>query len=371
MKIAVVWNNDRSGIVNRFGQVCPEKYGRTTIQRVEAALREAGHEVLVCEADKHLLATVEWFMPPDADLRPTGIVFNMAYGIQGECRYSHIPGILELAGVPYTGSSPLGHALALDKVVAKHLMSAAGVPTPPFRVMRRGMEVIGDLRFPLIVKPRHESTSFGLALAENGPGLKRAVEAIADSYHQDALVEEYIEGREICVGLLGNDEPDALPLVEHDFGDRERRLVTWEDKMHRAAAEPVKVCPTPVDESLATRLRNIAIATFHACSCRDFARIDIRVDAAGNPFVLEINSMAALGAGASFVLAAKTAGIDYPALVLRILCAACRRYQAGPDPISLDEPSVTTPFQPVLEAHQSASSSAAAGSPAHAVLSVG
>ena len=84
-------------------------------------MRAAGHEVLVCEADKHLLATIERFMPPDAELHPTGIVFNMAYGIQGECRYSHIPGILELAGVPYTGSSPLGHALALDKVVAKHL----------------------------------------------------------------------------------------------------------------------------------------------------------------------------------------------------------------------------------------------------------
>lgn len=349
MKIAVVWNDDCSGVVNRFGQACPEKYGRVTIQRVAAALREAGHDVLVCEGDKHLLARLERFMPADAEARPTGMVFNMAYGIQGECRYSHVPGVLELAGVPYTGSGPIGHALALDKVVAKHLMGAAGVPTPRFCVMRHGTECLGDLDFPLIVKPRHESTSFGLALVNDRPALRRAVEAIAERYRQDALIEQYIEGREICVALLGNEESEFLPLVEHEFGERERRLVTWEDKMHRAAAEPEKICPAPVDEALCARLRDIALATFRACCCKDFARVDIRVDGAGNPFVLEINSMAALGAGASFVLAAAAAGISYPELVLRILDVACLRYQAGPDPVSLaDRPPPAAPPREVF-----------------------
>jgi D-alanine-D-alanine ligase len=256
----------------------------------------------------------------------------MAYGIQGECRYSHVPGMLELAGIPYTGASPLGHALALDKVVAKQLMQAAGVPTPRFRVMRRSTNALGDLRFPLIVKPRHESTSYGLVLVEDHDSLRRAVEAIAESYSQDALVEEYIEGREICVGLLGNEEVETLPLVEQDFGDRPRRVVTWEDKMHRGAAEPIKVCPAPVDPALAARLRKIAVTTFGACACRDYARVDIRVDRAGNPFALEINSMAALGAGASFVFAATAAGLDYAALVRRILDLACQRYRRSTSP---------------------------------------
>lgn len=371
MKIAVVWNNDRSGVINRFGQACPEKYGTRTVNGVAAALREDGHDVIVCEGDKHLLATLERFMPPDADLCPTGIVFNMAYGIQGQCRYSHVPGYLELAGVPYTGSSPLGHALALDKVVAKHLMMAAGVPTPRFRAMRSGTESIGDLRFPLIVKPRHESTSFGLTLVENRVDLREAVEAIAASYHQDAVVEEYIEGREICVGLLGNDDVEVLPLVEHDFGDRARRLITWEDKTHRAAAEPIKVCPAPVDEGLATRLREIAIETFRACSCRDFARVDIRIDHAGNPFVLEINSMAALGAGASFVLAAQAATIGYSELVRRILDVACRRYQTGANPITLDrEPPDAPQFEPVYLAHRSEVGAGAANASTRGELSL-
>ena len=347
MKIAIAWNNDRSGVVNRFGQVCPERYGRGTIARVADALRGGGHDVLVCEADKELIATLERFMPPDAAQQPTGIVFNLAYGIQGQCRYSHVPGMLELAGIPYTGSSPLGHALALDKVVAKQLMAAAVVPTPRFRAMRHGGEDLGDLRFPLIVKPRHESTSYGLALVEDRHELRRAVAAIAETYGQDALVEEYIEGREICVGLLGNDPVETLPLVEQDFGDRPRRLVTWEDKMHRAAAEPVKVCPARLDPALAARLREIAVATFHACACCDYARVDIRIDDGGNPYVLEINSMAALGAGASFVFAAMAAGLDYPALVLRILDVACRRYSR--DPVA-KFPTCATAAVPVYEA---------------------
>src|SRR5215813_10346684 len=130
MRIAVVRNRERSGIINRFGQVSPEKYGNRTVQMVAEALADSGHEVAVLEGDKTLLAELEQFMPSGPDGHPTGIVFNMAYGIQGECRYTHVPAMLEMAGVPYTGSSPLGHALALDKVITKKLIRDAGVPTP-------------------------------------------------------------------------------------------------------------------------------------------------------------------------------------------------------------------------------------------------
>ncbi|HKD27481.1 MAG TPA: ATP-grasp domain-containing protein [Xanthobacteraceae bacterium] len=325
MRVAVVRNRDRSGIINSFGQVCPERYGAVAVQNVAEALGQGGHDVLVCEGDKTLLSTIERFMPPDADGRPTGMVFNMAYGIQGECRYTHVPAMLEMAGVPYTGSSPLGHALALDKVITKNLLRDAGIPTPNFCVMRRGSESARDLRFPVVVKPRHESTSFGLQLVQDPSGLSAAVESIVARYQQDALVEEYIDGREICVALLGNEKPEALPFVEHDFGDREIRMFTWEDKTHKAAAEPGKVCPAIVDKALAQMLRDVSVATFRACCCKDFARVDIRIDA-GIPYVLEINSMAALGSGASFVLAAKTAGYNFSQLVNRIVDVAHRRY---------------------------------------------
>src|SRR5262249_30413238 len=341
MRVAVVWNHDHSGVINRFGQPCPERYGRKTLENVMAALRDGGHQALLCEGDKNLLSALERFMPPDREGRPTGLVFNMAYGIQGECRYVHVPAMLELAGVPYTGSTPLGHALALDKVIAKKLLRDAGVPTPNFRVLRPGDVAAGDLRFPVIVKPRHESTSFGLQLVRHPAALKSAVEAVVARFGQDALVEEYIDGREICVALLGNTELEILPLLEQDFGDREMRLITWEDKVHRAAAEPRKICPAPVDDALAAKLREISVATFRGCLCRDYARVDIRVDPSGTPYVLEINSMAALGMESSYVTAARAAGYSFSALVNRIVAVAQQRCfgiaPAGEDARQADE----------------------------------
>jgi D-alanine-D-alanine ligase len=348
MKIAVVRNRENGGVINRFGQICPEIYGEKSVQLVVDALRSCDHSVALLEADKNLLPRLETFMPADVDGRPTGMVFNLAYGIQGECRYTHVPAMLELAGVPYTGSSPLGHALALDKVITKNLMRQADVPTPEYRVMGRA-EVNGDgLHFPLIVKPRHESTSFGMRLVQNEAELSAAVAAIVAQFQQEALVEEYIEGREICVGLLGNDEIEVLPFVETDFGGRVPRLVTWEDKNHLSAAPLGKICPAPVEEKLAAKLREISVNTFRACRCKDYSRVDIRIDRAGNPYVLEINSMASLGAGASYVFAAQVARYTYPALVNRILDVAHQRYFGIPVP----RPSVIDPVGPTPQDKQ-------------------
>src|SRR5215813_6632518 len=152
MKIAVVQNRSRLGVNNKFGLRCFERYGERTIRSVADALRRNGHEVLVCEGDNSLLATLQAFMPADPKQNPTGMVFNMSYGIQGNCRYTHVPAMLEMAGVPYTGSSPLGHALALDKVITKDLIRTAGVPTPDYRVMRPGDTNFSGMRFPVVVK---------------------------------------------------------------------------------------------------------------------------------------------------------------------------------------------------------------------------
>ncbi|MER9350480.1 ATP-grasp domain-containing protein [Mesorhizobium sp. M0227] len=181
-----------------------------------AALQEGGHETLLCEGDRGLLATLERFMPPASEACPSGIVFNLAYGIQGESRLAHVPAMLEMAGVPYTGSGPLGHGLALDKVITKRLIRDRGMPTPNFRVMRRGTQSTGDLQFPLVMKPRHESDSCGVHLVHEPAQLRQAVEVTVTQYGQEALVEEYIEGRAICVALLGNGELVVLPLVEQD-----------------------------------------------------------------------------------------------------------------------------------------------------------
>ena len=332
MKVAVVHNGTKDGIINRFGQPCPEVYAQRHVGLVADSLRNGGHTVECLQADKTLLAELEKFMPPAAGGQPTGVVFNMAYGIQGECRYTHVPAMLEMAGVPYTGSSPLGHALALDKVITKILMIEAGVPTPAFKVMKRAGDSDRGLTYPLVVKPRHESTSFGLQLVHNREQLDRAVTSIVQQYQQDALVEDYIDGREVCIGLLGNNPMEFLPTVELDFSDRAMRLMTWEDKYHKRADEPRKICPAALDAALTAQLQQLSLLTFRACHCKDYSRVDIRIDPQGRPFVLEINSMASLGDGGSFVKAATAAGYSFASLVNRILDVTHKRYFGTPVP---------------------------------------
>jgi lysine 2,3-aminomutase len=335
MKVAVVRNRNMEGVVSRLGQPCPETYGRRSVQKVIDALRAIGHTVAFFEGDKELIANLAEFMPPDDETgQPGGMVLNLSYGIQGNCRYAHVPGMLEMAGIPYTGSSPLGHALALDKVVTKVLMEGIGVPSPKYRVMSRPEQRVDGLNFPLIVKPRHESTSYGLHFVRDGGELEKAVLDVVTQYQQDALVEEYIDGREVCIGLLGNDPVELLPPVELDFGGRDLRALTWADKYHKSIDEPEKICPAPLSEELAERLRRLSLATFGACHCKDYGRVDIRIDKSGNPFVLEINSMASLGRGGAFVLAAAKAGYSFQSLIRRILDAATQRYfgtHAWPD----------------------------------------
>lgn len=328
MKIAVVRNREDLGVINRFGQPSPERYGRRSVQAVADALRAGGHTVRVLEGDMTLLEELRTFMPADAAGQPTGLAFNMSYGIQGESRYAHVPVLLEMAGVPYTGSGPRAHAVCLDKILTKLLIQNAGIPTPRFCTMRRPADLdrAAGLAFPLVVKPRFESTSYGLALVEDRDELRAAVERIATEFSQDALVEEYIDGREVAVAVLGNDPLEILPLTEIDFGTRAVRMMTGPDKFHKTTDEPQKRCPALLDDAQAEILRQIGAGVFRACGCKDYARVDVRLDAAGNPHVLEINSMASLGQGGSYVLSAQTAGYDFEKLVLRIVDVAHERY---------------------------------------------
>jgi D-alanine-D-alanine ligase len=337
MKIAVVRNRDYNGVFSRLGQSCPERYGRRSVQNVLNALRAGGHVVEVFEGDINLLQNLYSFIPPDPDNgKPAGMVFNMSYGIQGDARYTHVPAMLEMAGIPYTGPGPQSHAICLDKVVTKLLFEKHGIPTPKFRVMSGPKESAKGLQYPLIVKPRHESTSLGIRIANNRNELEEAVNAVLTEFQQEALVEEYIEGREVAIGLLGTDPAEILPMVELAFEDRDIKILTKPDKFHRSGTEPQKICPAPMDARLETKLKKIALTSYRVCKCRDYARLDIRLDRDGNPYVLEINSMATLGQKGGFVLAARTAGYNFKQLIWRIVDLAHERYFGCPAPRGID-----------------------------------
>jgi D-alanine-D-alanine ligase len=301
------------------------------------ALRAYGHEVRALEGDGSLVSKLKQFIPPLQDGQPGGLAFNMAYGIQGECRYTHVPAALHRLCAPgpraVVGQGDRQTAVGADGRAHTRILCPQRPPRER-RVLNDPRENAEGLRYPLIVKPRHESTSYGVRIVHDRQALADAVQYIVTEYRQQALVEEYIDGREVNIGILGNHPVEVFAPVELDFGDRECRIETWEDKFHKTSDEPQKRCPAPLEDNLVLELQRIARATFKATHCRDYARIDVRVDAQGRPFVLEINSMASLGAGGSYVLAAQDRGYGFDALVNRIVDVAHARYFDGADPLA-------------------------------------
>lgn len=335
MKIAVVYNRISNKVINLFGMPNREKYGLKSIKRITDALKKNGHQVIALEGDKDLIDNLEDFMPKVLKGERPGMVFNLSYGIQGQARYTHVPGILEMIGIPYIGSGPLAHSLALDKVVAKMIFRQNGLPTPDFAVLDSPGFVMPDLTFPLIVKPKNEAVSFGIRIVNNEKNLREAAGIIFDKFQQPVLAEQYIEGREINVGILGNSPPEAFSPAELSFGEGGPDIYTYEDKTHNSGRNVGVICPAPLTKKKTAEAQEIAIKAFNALGCYDCARIDMRFDSRGNFYILEINSLPSMGEGGSYVAAAAAMGMDFPVLVNRLVEVASARYFSTPAPVQL------------------------------------
>ncbi len=331
MKVAIIYNKDLSGVINVFGMQNKEVYNPETVKRVAASLESGGHNVEVIDGNMKVIEQLQQFMPKVIDGEQMGMVFNMAYGIQGESRYTHIPSMLEMLGIPYVGSSPSGHALALDKVITKIILQKNGIPTPDFWVFSSGQEEMSKVRFPVIVKPKMESVSFGLRVVDNEKDLREAVAFIVNEFEQQALVEQFIRGREFAVGLIGNNPVESLPVLEIDLEDDPDAIQTEEHKREQPRR---KICPAHLSDELAEEIKQQSIAAFKALQLRDFSRVDIRMDEQQRIYILEINSMASLGLTGSYVHAASVSGHDYKALVNKMLDVAVIRYFASRTPLS-------------------------------------
>ena len=326
MKIAVIYNRDSKNVINLFGIPNREKYGKEAIDQIVDALKEGGHQVQSFEGDKDLIPRLEEFMPRVLKGEIPGLAFNLSYGIQGKARYTHVPGILEMVGIPYVGSNPLAHSLALDKVVAKMIFRQHGLPTPDFAVLKDPDFEPPDLEYPLIVKPKNESISMGLKVVNNFNELKEAAGVIFDLFGQAVLVEQFIEGREINVGLLGNNPPESFPPCEIVFGQGGPNIYTFDDKKETSSRKIEWICPAPLDEKLQKKAQELAKEAFAALGCYDTARVDMRLDKNGDLFILEINSLPSLKEHGSYVIAAKHEGMDFDALINRIVEVASVRY---------------------------------------------
>lgn len=339
MKVAVVYNRESKHVINLFGQPNKEKIGLKTIQRILDALKKNKHQAIALEGDKHLIHHLEEFMPKVVKGERPGMVFNVSYGIQGEARYTHVPGILEMVGIPYVASGPLAHSLALDKVVSKTIFKQYGLPTPDFEVLLDKNFPIPKLPYPLIVKPKNEAVSFGIKIVNTDSELREAADIIFQAFNQPVLAEQYIAGREVNVGLLGNDPPEALPPAEIIFDQEGPAIYTHEDKTGKSNRLIKVQCPAILSPDKILEAQEVAIRAFRALGCRDCARVDMRMDAAGNLYILEVNSLPSLGEHGSYTHAAQAAGLDYPALVNRLVEVASTRYFGTPSPPAINDKS--------------------------------
>jgi len=293
-----------------------------TIDAIAQALRQGGHQVHLVEATD---ALPSWFLTHEVD-----VVFNIAEGTSGPHRESQVPAILESLNIPFTSSSSLTLALALDKAKTKHVLAYEGIPTPAWQLFATPKTTLNPrLKFPLIVKPNREGSAKGIGrenVVEDEARLRAQVARIHAQYQQEALVEEFIDGTELTVGILGNDALQVLPILEIDFSSCRHSgefFYSWRMKEYQGDAAlglvPTFHCPARVSPALTARVQDVARLAHQALGCRDLSRTDIRLRD-GIPYVLEVNPLPGLDPHESnFPIMTTAAGIPYPTLLNRLV----------------------------------------------------
>lgn len=329
MKIALTYNlkkTDSSRPADYFSEFDSEG----TINAIASAMRNKGHSVELVDAESSLL--LNYFKKTRIDL-----VFNIAEGKSGKFRESQVPALLEYLKIPYTGSNTFSLALALNKAFTKRLLNAENIPTPAFQIFKTGKEELdGSLRFPLIAKPNCEGSAKGIALknvVNAKPQLYKVIHELRNIYSQDILVEEFIEGRELTVGILENGKIKVLPILEIDFSGcatSGEYFYSWRMKEYQGDEKlgllPKFYCPAPLDKETEEKVREVAVKTHLAVGCFDISRTDIRLDKNNTPYVLEINPLPGLDPNESnFPLMAYAAGMKYEDLIEAILSGAAER----------------------------------------------
>ncbi|MBI5682631.1 MAG: ATP-grasp domain-containing protein [Deltaproteobacteria bacterium] len=265
------------------------------------------------------------------------IIFNLCEGAFGMSSMEmNVAGLYEILNFRYTGSGPLTLGICLNKGMTKDILSAKGIPTSRYAVVSDAGSLSSiDLEFPLIVKPLKEDAGLGVdnnAVVHNINALRKRVEYVRDIFRQPAIIEEYIDGREFNVSVIGNENPRALPISEIDFSGLPAdmpRLVGYEAKWVATSLfyeKTVPVCPADISRDLEEGIKAVAVNAYKSLLCRDYARIDIRMGLDSIPKVLEVNPNPDVSPDAGLARSAKAAGLSYNGLICEIINYAVNRY---------------------------------------------
>jgi D-alanine-D-alanine ligase len=313
-----------------------------TVDHIRAAIETDGHKTLFIQADTNFPSALKQHKPD--------ICFNIAEGLGGDGREAQIPAILELFKIPYTGSRVMANAISLDKTLTKRIWRDRRLPVAPFQEFIVGDESLRpELRFPLFVKPSREGTGMGVdlkAIVNDESELRERVEYILRLYKQPALVETFLSGREFTVGLIGRwdskkysrhpewyDEKHGyhvFPVLELDSSRSVTPGVYSNTSKSKSVGEdgaPGYTCPADVTPELNKKLQNLAVRAHMAIKAIDISRTDIRLDAKGDPVLMEINTLPGLTPDYSdLCLEAGSEGIRYEDLILDILYLGASRW---------------------------------------------
>jgi D-alanine-D-alanine ligase len=287
------------------------------MEDIKAALSSLGYRPSTFNVDSDIDRLYRHLQAEKPDL-----VFNLVESLENEAiQEMHVAGLYELLKIPYTGAGPLALGTALNKPRVKEILTSHGIKTPKFQVFYPLEKIVPDegMQFPMIVKPAREDASVGIS--------DRSVVNTAGE------LEEYIDGRELNVALLGNKEPETLPISEIDFSgltDSMHRIVSYEAKWMQGtiAYEGTKgMCPAVLTAGQESRIRAMALKCFNLIGCRDYARVDFRLSREGVPYVLEVNPNPDISDDAGFARSARAFGLGFPETIGRIVEVAMERYR--------------------------------------------
>ena len=336
--------------VDTTGEAFHEFDSEETVLRYKEFFEELGHTVHMIPGDCHLPERL-------AELRaagtPVDICWNVSEGFRGLDRESQIPALLEMYGVPYSFGTPLVHALTLNKAMTKRIFAFHGIPTPAFQEFTRADEPLDPqlaTKFPLFVKPTGEGSGIGVwgkSLAHNEEELRQLLREMVPIYRPSVLVEEFIPGRDITCGIIGNPrssggkgitvlEPNELDYEHYSIPDDMLPLKEKEGSLFYGAA--IKghcgdyfqtYCPAHLPEEVIAEVKRLTVAVYLACGGRDASRVDFRIDTRDGklrPIVLEINTLPGMRPDSDLTICAAGAGLSHKQLVQSIFAAACDRY---------------------------------------------
>ncbi len=331
MKIGILYNIVESTDYGKDIDIMPDSEIGDPVQSILSVLKD-DNEVIPIRVSRNAIQTLR--------RRSFDLIFNLCEGLEEDSKKEPwIPGFLDLLEIPYTGSDSFTLGLCMNKIRTKHMLVANDIPTPKYqKFVRKKQSTDPELNYPLFVKPAMEDGSLGISmdsLVNNRAELEVMVERILKNFHQPALVEEFIDGRELNVSIIGNgNKLEVLPISEitFDFEKGQPNIVSYQAKWCEGTDvynRTTGVCPADLPPDIERRVKKAALDAYKATGCRDYARVDIRLRD-GVPYVLEVNPNPWIYLDGGFVRSANAAGYPYKQIIERIVQEALKRYRIDP-----------------------------------------